>query len=146
MEEPSWIKYLTISLAATGTILGVINTVYLLFKDRVRVKVRIRKAFFVNVSPSQDGKDVLIIEVTNLGFIPVTISEAAFLLPDSSGRKIPLIGHNTPMGIQLPHRLEPRTSLSIYSSMQETEAIIQQDCKKGFVKTDCRRTFTAKRK
>lgn len=145
MKEPTWITYLTISLAGIGAILGIINTAYLLFKDRVRIRLSVRNAFFVNVSPHQDGQTVFALEVTNLGFLPVTISQAGFELPDGSNNVIPLLGHNTPTGVQLPHRLEPRTSLSIYASIPETDAIKEHGCKKAFVKTDCKRTYKAKR-
>ena len=78
-----------------------------------------------------------------MGFIPVTVNEVGFLLPDRSGRRIPLLEQQSP-GVELPYRLEPLTSVTVYASAQETEDVLSQKCKKAFVKTDCRKQFKTK--
>lgn len=142
MKGIDWLSIVSIVLASVGAILGTINTSYLLFKDKVRLKLQIRAAVFAKGSEILDNH-VYCLEVTNLGFVPITLREAGFLLPDGTKRKIPLIFQNA-HGVKLPYRLEPRSAASIYASAEETKGIKEHNCKRAFVKTDCGKQFYAK--
>lgn len=142
MEEIGWLSIVSIILASIGALLGIINTSYLLFKDKVRLELRIRSALFSR-GPYISDDFVYCLEVINMGFIPVTVSEVGFLLPGGDGNRIPFLLQQLP-GAKLPYRLEPRTSVTVYATEQETEGIRSNNCKKAFVDTDCRKRVVTK--
>lgn len=134
-NEVNWISLISIILASIGALLGIINTSYLVFKDRIRLKLRIRMVIMAQ-GHEVVSKDLYCLEVTNLSFIPVTVKEVGFLLPGKSGQKIPFVFQPAP-GSKLPHRLEARASVSVYSTKEETDGINQMKCDKAYLKTDC---------
>ena len=94
-----WMEYLTLLIAVLGAVLGIINTVHDMNRDRVRLRVRDRG--WVN-----QGGQGWAVEVVNLSAFEVTIDKVVIPLPDHQELWLEEILR------QLPHRLGPRTSAS----------------------------------
>ncbi|MFX0135624.1 MAG: hypothetical protein ACFFDN_18405 [Candidatus Hodarchaeota archaeon] len=67
---------ITLSLAVLGAILGVINTIHSLQRDSIKLKVKPQCV----ILPQNFGLKHMGVEVINLGFVPVTVSEIGFRL------------------------------------------------------------------
>jgi hypothetical protein len=91
------IEALTLALAVIGAVLGVINTVHALWKDRVRLKVTL--CWWIGESSKGLG-----VEVVNLSGFEITISQLYIPLP----RKEKFV--TSEFFLDLPKRLEPRAA------------------------------------
>jgi hypothetical protein len=100
---------ITLAIAATGAVLGIMNTWQQMSKDRVRLKVT--PAHALPVGRGRSGDWTLSIDVVNLSAFPVTVDEVGLELVT----KQHLV--NTPTttanGGALPVRLEPREALTV---------------------------------
>jgi len=129
--------------AATGTVgcvLGLLNTWRAFDRDRVKLRVQPRCAFFS--VPVEGASTLLCIDVTNTGFVPVTVSQIIFNL--RKPRKhflffVPLPG----LSDSLPHRLELRTSMNVFVPphipLEEGFGYVTTAC----AETECGRKFKA---
>jgi len=114
-----------------GAVLGIINTWNQVSKNRLRLRVRpylavveqMRNGQYVGIVrhsgkpfPS-DLMQHLCVEVVNLSSFPVTISEVGFGRRDDEGGRHVVIPFDR-FGDQLPKRLEPRESMSVYGAPQ----------------------------
>jgi len=133
-------ELVTLIIALVGAVLGVINTSYSIFKDKVRIKVIPKVA---DHYPNPNNRPpFLCIDVTNLGLLPVTIREVGFKIKDSSKRIMLL---QNPMNQQqLPYRLEPRSSITLYSTDEETYSVAVQNGYNAYAYTDCGRQYYGK--
>lgn len=89
-----------------GAVLGVINTWKAFDRDKVRLKVVPLYTLY------ESGEQGLAIEVTNLSYFAVTITEVGFTLRGSDERLVflpPLL-----TGFRPPQRMEPRTRFTAY--------------------------------
>lgn len=98
---------MTLGIAVLGATLGVFNAVWLIRKDTVRLKVR----FVMLYVPDYDMWTGAV-EVINAGYLPVTINEVAFHSGRRSKKRAAVIT-DLLQRTDLPHRLEPRTAISV---------------------------------
>ncbi|MDP8204970.1 MAG: hypothetical protein P9L95_10610 [Candidatus Tenebribacter mawsonii] len=112
------IQIVTFSIAVLGAVLGIINTWYNLDKNRVKLKVT--PAYAIPVEDI-DQRLKFCVQITNLSSFPLTISDAGvfFTGTDSRGSIISPVFSD---GGNWPKKLEPRTSVSVYSQIPETPA------------------------
>jgi len=112
------IQIVTFSIAVLGAVLGIINTWHNLDKTRVKLKVTPAHAIpFGNV----DKNLKFCIQITNLSSFPLTISDAGVFFTGTKSRGS-IINPVFSDGGNWPKRLEPRTSVSVYSEIPEAPA------------------------
>ena len=139
---------LTFALALLGSVTGVmgillsfLNTWRAFDRDRVRLKVSVRWAFLS--FPIEDTRELLCVDVINVGFVPVTVSQIGFDLAWPSKRWLAFLPLKE-IGDPLPHRLEPRTSMIIYVPRRIFDSSDFAPVTNAFAKTACGRLFRAK--
>jgi len=128
-----------VAFGLLGAVLGVLNTWRSFDRDRVRVRV-------VPLGYIQEGGvSGVCIEIVNLGFVPITVSQVGFTISGSDKQIIPLdlfYGH----GERLPHRLEARTAFTAYLRAGAEKHPRFATVKSAFVTTACGRRFTGRSK
>jgi len=121
---------ITLVIAVVGAVLGIYNAWRAVSKDRIRLIV----------TPSNwvvaDGMNGIVIEVVNMGFVAVTISQVAFRLKTPK-KYICVIIPGFLTGQKLPHRLEPRTAVSIHVSPEVSCGPQMANVRDAFAKTAC---------
>jgi len=125
---------ITFGIALTGAVLGVINTWRAFDRDRIRLSVSPRIFF------SSTGENGLCFEITNLGFLPVTLSQIGIDLWEPAGQFyafIPRFLDST----RLPHRMEARTAVTAYLPAGSDNDPKLKSARRVFVKTACGRVF-----
>lgn len=126
--------YITFAIAVLGAVLGLLNFYRAVVRDRVNI--RIRPSLYIMAPPGRDQFSGLCVEVVNLGFIPVTISNAYFQMKDESllaDRDI-----RTSLGVQkIPVRLDSRESTTFFFSPQLNTEMALLNAKCVLVKTAC---------
>ena len=134
MAEISAFQAVTLAVAAVGAVLGIINTWHTLDKNRVKLKVVPKHAIpYGGIDP----RLTMCIEVTNLSSFPLTIEEVGVFFHHTDKRAAvfnPVLADNGPW----PRRLEPRSSISVYSQRPEKRAGRKMRC--AYAKTQCGRT------
>ncbi|HEY1606574.1 MAG TPA: hypothetical protein VGF77_13360 [Allosphingosinicella sp.] len=105
-----------LTLGGVGAVLSIINTVNAMQREKVRLRVRL-----MNVMPVPRGAPIgYSIEITNLSTFAVTVEEAGFVYGwrfSSAKRNVhaALLNFHLAQGsAQLPARMEPRSSISLY--------------------------------
>jgi hypothetical protein len=136
METLSAIQAATLAIAVLGAVLGVINTWHNL--DKARVKLRVRPAHAVPLGET-DPNLTFCVEVRNLSAFAVTISEVGVLFRGTMDRGA-VLQPVTPDGGQWPRRLEPRTSVTVYSHSPTSRNGHKLKC--AYAKTQCGYTKT----
>lgn len=124
----------TVSIAAVGAVLGVINTLHSL--DQKRVKLRVVPKFAHFVIDGHLGDEVGCIEVVNLSAFPVTLSEMGFTVGHNTARKgdrAVITGPLTADRKSWARRLDSREALTGYFDLSS----LPYDIGKAYVKTDC---------
>jgi hypothetical protein len=124
----------TLGIALLGAVLGIINTWRSFDRDRIRVKVTPTWSIF------QDGQWCLSIEIINLGYVPITISQVGYTLRTKKARYIFL--PRLQNGGFLPQRMEPRTSFTAIAPFGAENDEAMRDVRRAFAQTACNRTFT----
>jgi hypothetical protein len=118
-----WIQAITLAVAVTGAVLGIINTCTQLSKQRVRLRVVPMPAIVRGnfVLKRTDGPEFppsaaiqLCVEVVNLSTFPVTVDEIGFG-PDRKRKHRHFIIPLQNYGDQLPKRLESREAMTVYA-------------------------------
>lgn len=125
----------TLGLAITGVVLGVMNTWRAFDRDRVRLKV-IPKLFITS-----DGTSGLCVEVVNVGYIPVTLHQVWIKLRVASDRNQFMWIPKLASGAGWPARLEPRTAVTILMPPGADKDPVLGSAKFVAVQTACGRTF-----
>ena len=122
---------ITLAIAALGAVLGIINTWHAIDRTRIKLKVSPSHAIPVgNVHPSIR----FCVEITNLSSFAVTVCEVGVTYSGKSHRGC--ITHPIFLdGGPWPRRLEPRTSVTIYSQLPYSEA--GEKIENAYVKTQC---------
>lgn len=130
--------FITIALASIGAVLGILNAWGAYDKDRPRIRVNPRQV--VPVGPTVDSRARLAIEVTNLSWFPLTVSEVGVLFRGISERGA-VIEPVLYDGGTFPRRLDSRTSFTAYL---HPEAFVgtRHRVRAAYAKTDCGLTFT----
>jgi len=126
----------TFGIACVGAVLGVLNTWRSFDRDSIRLLVS-PAAYFLNT-----GDSGLCVEVINRSYLPVTVSEVGLATRRAhKGRfRMP---HWRFTGCEgLPHRLEPRTAITVYFPPGAENAPSLIEARQGYAKTSCGRYFT----
>lgn len=130
------VQAITLSVAVLGAVLGIINTWQGLDKNRVKLKVIPKGAIPVG---GADPRLTFCIEVTNLSTFPITISDVGVFYHGTDKRGSIV----TPFlidGGAWPRRLEPRSSVTVYSQKPTSSAEHKIRC--AYARTDCGTTKT----
>ena len=128
---------ITFAIALLGAILGVMNTWRSFDRDKIRVSVSPRWAFHSH--PIEGSQTRLCIEVVNLSYLPITITQVAF---EHRNRKeifafLPVFMD----GQTMPRRLEPRASFTVFMMPGVENHEGMAEVKHAFVKTACGLVF-----
>ena len=100
----------TVTVAVIGAVLGIINTIYAIFKDKVKLRVIPEWA----KSITHDEPFHIEINGMNVGFIPVTVQEVGFYTSiNKKLTSITPISPDTKEKQYLPYRIEARSSFRI---------------------------------
>jgi len=123
---------ITISIAALGAVLGIINTWHALDQRRVRLRVVPKIAF---APGGEFGETMGCIEVVNLSSFPVSISEIGFTIDGDprKHRRLAILEPLTPDRQPIARTLEARHGVTGYFSLNRMEPSIQ----KAYVRTEC---------
>ena len=122
---------ITLALAIIGAGLGIWNTIANFRKDRISLRVipklydrglggfvlwdRFDPTFHPQFSPS--GRAAFCVEVQNAGRIAVTLNEVGFIRKRRSGNRFVIVQPRLSDGSSLPKRLDPLSSVTVYSSV-----------------------------
>lgn len=129
-------EYVTFGIALLGAVLGVIATWHQVNQTKVRIRVRFRMWLFV----SDEGVDKVprpTVEVTNLSAFPVWINTVGLQMRRPKEWRLlknPLV--NSPTR-SLPHKLEPRQSLSAFGNPGALTLDELRRIRKAWARTDC---------
>ncbi len=117
-----------------GSVLGIINTWRAISRDRIKISVLPVWIF------SQHGVEGMGIEITNLSFMPVTISHVGFTVPNSD-EHMPILDGIFGGG-KLPQRMEGRTQITAFVSAAAYEHPNFSKVHKAYADTACGMRFT----
>jgi len=103
-----WLDGLTLGVAGIGAVLGLINTVCALWRDRVRIRVKMLW------TTGKDGAAVCGVEVVNLSYLSVTLNDLRFeRRNDDRLPPVRFYPSYFPRGEGLPVRMEARSSVVV---------------------------------
>ena len=131
---------ITLAIAILGAVLGILNTAYNISRDRIILQV---KPIWIILPPT--GEKRLGIEVINLGFHPVTVSEVGFALSGGDDARMVFIDPIIPDAGPFPRRLEPRSAFSLFYDSLVWDQEEFKRAKWGYAKTDCGKVFKGKK-
>lgn len=101
----------------TGVVLGIVNTLINVKRDRVRLRVRLSQV--ITVGLGFDGQRTYSIEALNLSEFPVVVTDIGLSLTKKENASLSTVPGLEPRG-KLPLRLEPRTK---YQKMFQASSI-----------------------
>ena len=109
---------ITLAIAITGAVTGILGLVFNFLNtwrafDRDQVKLKVIPKLSIFFHPAMGSQDMLCIEVINTGFVPVTLSRVVFPI-DGTDQELHF-AQNKIQEANLPVRLEPRESITIYA-------------------------------
>lgn len=104
-----WITGVTLAIATLGAVLGIVNTLHQLNRDRVTLRVTPKVMF--RLQGQQASGPRLCIEVINLSTFAVTVSMVGFRCKKYDLGLVPPIVFD---GGSWPRRLEPRQSVTAF--------------------------------
>lgn len=110
LRSMNWVQWVTFGIAVVGATLGVFNAWWMVRRDTVRLRVRYLSIYVPGTDTWSCG-----IEVTNLGYLAVTVDGVAFRERRRSKMRYALL-EDTFGRTQLPFRLEPREGRTIVGS------------------------------
>lgn len=130
-QEITNIQLITLAIAVLGAVLGIINTWHGL--DRSRVKLKVLPAHAIPFGAA-DPRLKFCIEITNISAFAVTISDAGVFFKDTDNRGS-IINPMFSDGGNWPRRLDPRSSITVYSQIPKSENGHKIKC--AYAKTQC---------
>lgn len=136
MDHITAFQAVTLAIAAVGAALGIINTWRSIDQGRVKLKVVPSRAIPVGNAP---GHVAFCVQVTNLSQFAVTIEDAGVFFHGTKKRGSivsPIFSDDGGW----PRRLEPRSSVAIYSEAPRSSKGYKVKC--AFARTQCGRTKT----
>lgn len=141
--DQNLINLITFGIAVVGAILGIINTVYAIDKDRVKLKVR--PVFGVTTGAPHLKEEYIGIEIINLSTFPISISQAGFMLGRTKQRAAILRPLTTQGVIYLPYKLPSREKITLYA---DYDYVVNDPMliKCAYCETDCARLVKGKSK
>lgn len=125
---------ITLAIAILGAVLGIMNTWRSFDRDRIRLRVSPRWAIFTY--PESGTSTRFCIEITNLSYMPITVSQVGFELRKKKDMIFIFIPDFFDGGT-MPRRLEPRTSFVAYMKPHAEEDKAMADVKCAFARTAC---------
>lgn len=126
------IQYITFAIAVLGAVLGIINTWHAIDRTRVKLKVVPARAVPVGGAPSNV---VFCVEVTNLSAFAVTVYDVGIFYKGTDKRSS-IVNPILPDSGPWPRRLEPRSSVTVYSERPRT-LVDGRRMKCVYAKTQC---------
>ena len=117
-----------------GAVLGILNTWRAITRDRINIRV-LPLWIFPQVGPEGMG-----IEITNLSYMPVTISHVGFTVRGREEHMPVLDGLMGGGG--LPQRMEPRTQITAFVASATFEHPNFAGVHEAYADTACGRRFT----
>jgi len=128
------VQTITVILATIGAVLGLINTIDLLSKKHLRLRVIPAHAF--GVGSLKHLGDMIAIEITNFSEFPVTVCQVGFRMK-STKDSIVIINPIVSDGKPFPRKLEKRESVSVY--IQKSDIDPESFCRvtRAYAKTAC---------
>jgi hypothetical protein len=136
LAEITVVQGITLAIAVLGAVLGVINTWQGLDKSRVKLLVRPKHAIPIG---GVDPRLTFCIEVINLSAFAVTVEDVGVLFKGTDHRGsvvMPVLADGGPW----PRRLEPRSSVTVYSQTPSAPSGTTIKC--AYAKTQCGYTKT----
>lgn len=115
-----WIGWATFGIAVVGATLGIFNVWWMVRRDAVRLRVRL-----VSQTAMPSGQVTLGIEVSNLGYTAITLSEVAIRAHPFRGNRMAIVSDYFDRA-RLPLRMEPRTCVTI-AVVPEIRSRIKQE-------------------
>jgi len=125
------VQLITLAIAVLGAVLGIINTWHGLDNDRVKLKVVPAHAIPFGAI---DSILKFCIGITNLSAFPVTVSDAGVFFKWTTNRGS-IVNPVFADGGCLPRRLEPRSSVTVYSQVPKNKDGHKIKC--AYAKTEC---------
>jgi hypothetical protein len=136
---------ITLVIAVVGAVTGVLGLVFNFLTtwrsfDRDRVKLKVSPRIAILSHPVTGTRHLLCVEVTNLSYLPVTVSQVAFTVTEPKDHFFAFMPVQE-LGQWPPTRLEPRTSMTVYvpEHISSGEGFLQ--VKKAFAQTECGHSF-----
>lgn len=136
MNDASTLNMVTFGLAVLGAVLGLINTWHAV--DKSRVKLRVRPSHAIPFGGA-DERLKFAVEVTNLSAFPITISDVGVFF-EGTNQRVLLADGVFSDNMRLPHRLESRSSFSVYSQIPYLKT--RHRLKSAYATTQCGVTRT----
>ena len=128
------VQAITLAIAVLGAVLGIINTWHGLDKSRVKLRVRPAHAIF-----GADPNLTFCIEVTNLSAFAVTVCDVGVFYKGID-RRGSIVQPFLADGGRWPRRLEPRSSVTVYTQMPSSSP--EQRIRCAYARTECGHTKT----
>lgn len=136
MGDISTFQAMTLAIAAIGAVLGVINTWCAVDQNRVKLRVVPAHAIPYGGAPANIR---FCVQVTNLSQVAITVDDVGFLFHGTNKHSSivsPVFADHGPW----PRRLEPRSSVTIYSELPRASGGHKIKC--AFARTQCGRIKT----
>lgn len=137
------INILTFAIGGLGVVLGVINTIHSITKDKLKAKIR---PVFVHPIRSDGIQEKFIgLDITNLSNFPISISQIGFILKGMKDRRVITLPLSSQGTIILPIKLDSREQITLFGKYDE----IKNEKRKiicGYCITACGKTFKGKSK
>jgi hypothetical protein len=134
---------ITLAIAITGAVTGILGLVFNFLntwrafdRDKIKLKVIPKLAYFFS---SYGSDEALSIEVINVGFVPVTLSRVVFPR-DGTDEELHFRQHPQ-QEVKLPVRLEPRDSITIFAPIDLHSSPEFANVSVARAWTACGRTF-----
>lgn len=127
----SYVEAITLSIAALGAVLGIINTWQSVSQNRLKLRVTPKHAIGFG---GANKNTTFCIEVVNRSGFAVTIAEVGILYKGTDNRFAyvnPILADRGPW----PRRLEPRASVTVYGCRPEPISGHRLKC--AYARTDC---------
>ena len=124
----------TLAIALFAAVLSLLNTWHDFNRDKVRLRVRFELFVAANIESVRKG---ISFTVTNLGGMPVTLSRIGISLPGKQQLTFLL----DEIGTTLPHRMDPRTSVTLVMHPRAENHPQLRTGTNIFVETGCGLTF-----
>ena len=134
MSDYSFADGVTLSIAVLGAVLGIMNTWRSIDRDRVKLKVVPKQA--TPMSQYGIGQSTLCIDVTNFSTFPIVITEVGLLYQGTPTRGA-IINPIVIDGGSFPRKLEPRTSITVYTHPDALNDHHGYMIKCAYARTDC---------
>lgn len=130
---------ITLVIAIIGAVLGIINTWRDYSKDRINVRVETRGSILADGYGNTQHR--LCVEVVNLSFMPVTISQISFTLHGDKKNSFRFFPEFMDNKGKLPRTLEARNSFTAFVPYSAYTKEIIDTLNAPYIETACGKRF-----